>query len=74
MIILRKCLWMLIERSDIKLLSLLLVFLSENYPTSMNRCSSCDTTSPRFGKSFFISGEWVCVNCVLRRIQTPSGQ
>jgi hypothetical protein len=70
MIILRMCLQMLIEQSDIKLLSLLLVFLSENYSTSTNRCNSCEDPSPRFGKSFLINGEWICVDCVLDRIQT----
>jgi hypothetical protein len=72
MIIRRTCATLLIEQSDIKLLSLLLVFLTENYPTSKNRCNICDTTALRFGKSFFISGEWVCVNCILRRIQSST--
>ena len=71
MIILGKCPSMLIEQSDIKLLSLLLVFLSENYSTSHNRCNSCGTTTPRFDKCFFINGEWVCVSCVLQRVRTP---
>jgi hypothetical protein len=72
MIIHGMCALMLIEQSDIKLLSLLLVFLSENYPTSTNRCNTCNSPVTRFGKSFFISGEWVCINCIVRRIQSST--
>lgn len=60
---------MLIEQSGIKLLSLLLVFLSENYHTSTKRCDICDTTVQSFGKSFNIGGKWVCVSCIIKRIQ-----
>lgn len=59
---------MLIQQQNTKLMSLLLVFLSENYSTELRRCNVCDTTTPRFERSFFISGQWVCVDCILARM------
>lgn len=59
---------MLIQQQNTKLMSLLLVFLTENYTTEQRRCNVCDTTTPRFERSFLISGEWVCVDCVLSRM------
>ncbi|OLS28351.1 MAG: hypothetical protein ThorAB25_18830 [Candidatus Thorarchaeota archaeon AB_25] len=59
---------MLIQQQNTKLMSLLLVFLTENYMTELRRCNVCDTTTPRFDRSFFISGEWVCADCILARM------
>ncbi len=59
---------MLIQQQNTKLMSLLLVFLTENYTTELRRCNVCDTTTPRFERSFFIGGEWVCVDCILSRL------
>ena len=59
---------MLIQQQNTKLMSLLLVFLTENYTTELRRCNVCDTTTPRYERSFLISGEWVCVDCILSRM------
>jgi hypothetical protein len=52
-----------------KLMSLLMVYLSENYETQSNACDDCRTITPAFGKSFLINGRWICMNCVIKRIE-----
>jgi hypothetical protein len=51
-------------------MSLLLVFLTENYQTNhQNQCDDCKTITPSFGKTFLINDGWVCVDCVIDRIE-----
>ncbi len=50
-------------------MSLLMVYLSENYETRPNACDNCKTVTPAFGKSFLINGSWVCLDCVRKRIE-----
>lgn len=59
---------MLIPQQNTKLMSLLLVYLSENYTTELQHCNVCGITTPRFERSYLINGEWVCVDCVLSRM------
>ncbi|MCK5238823.1 MAG: hypothetical protein KAR33_04695 [Candidatus Thorarchaeota archaeon] len=54
--------------SDIQLVSLLIVFLSENYEHRIGVCDSCGASRPQFGKTFLIGPKWVCVECVMKRI------
>ncbi|MHA1906843.1 MAG: hypothetical protein ACW98Y_06090 [Candidatus Thorarchaeota archaeon] len=54
--------------SDTKLVSLLIVFLSENYEHRLGACDSCGAAHPQFGKTFRIEHNWVCVECVIKRI------
>jgi hypothetical protein len=55
--------------SQSKLMSLLMVYLSENYENRPNACDECKSITPPFGKSFLINGKWVCLNCVVNRIE-----
>ena len=55
-----------------KLVSLLLVFLSENYEARHGTCDSCGAVSPDFGKVFKIQSDWICVNCVISRIENKN--
>lgn len=64
---------MLIQQQNMKLLSLLLVFLTENYTTELRRCNVCDTTTPRYERSFMINGQWVCIDCILNRLNGVPG-
>ncbi|MFW9847811.1 MAG: hypothetical protein ACFFF4_01660 [Candidatus Thorarchaeota archaeon] len=54
--------------TDTKLFSLLIVFLSENYEHRIGTCDSCGKTNPQFGKIFLIATKWICVDCVIKRI------
>ncbi len=53
-----------------KLISLLLVYLSENYSDSLNPCSICRKSLVYLGRTFLIAGQWVCVDCVMKRMES----
>ncbi len=59
---------MQIVPSGIQLVSLLIVFLSENYEHKFGICDSCGVSRPQFGKTFLIGQKWICVECVMKRI------
>ena len=52
----------------LKLMSLLLVFLTENYKCEYKSCDECGTKTPRFERSFEIGDSWVCTDCIIERI------
>ncbi len=54
-----------------KLVSLLVVFLSENFETGTGPCQECGSTLYDFGKSFLIGGKWICMSCVISRMIQP---
>ncbi len=54
-----------------RLISLLLVYLSENYPDSLNPCSICGKSLVYLGRTFLVAGHWVCVDCVMKRMESP---
>jgi hypothetical protein len=59
---------MQVAASHFKLLSLLLVFLTENFESQAGGCDVCLSSTPKFSKVFHINSRWVCVNCILERI------
>ena len=63
---------MFIQQEPHKLMSLLVVFLTENYETEHISCDECQTTNPRFDRVFLVNSKRVCIDCILRRIETQT--
>ena len=55
--------------SQSRLLSLLMVYLSENYESRAQACDFCNSVTPAFGKTFLINSQWICLDCVIKRIE-----
>jgi hypothetical protein len=60
---------MFIQQTNPKLLSLLLVYLTENYGSSYGGCCICGQSYPRFGKVYQINGKMICIDCIVQRIE-----
>jgi hypothetical protein len=59
---------MQVAKRSAKLMSLLIVFLTENYEHGIIPCEVCGTTIPSYSKTFLINKSWVCIDCILDRI------
>ncbi|MFX0108152.1 MAG: hypothetical protein ACFE7R_07705 [Candidatus Hodarchaeota archaeon] len=59
---------MQVIRPRFSLMSLFLVFLTENFESSVGHCNECGTMVPRFGRVFEIIGQKICADCIIRRI------
>lgn len=60
---------MFVQQPISRLLSLLLVFLTENYHSEHGDCASCGTSCPRFDKVYLINGKLICIDCIVKRIE-----
>jgi hypothetical protein len=57
-----------VAHSHTNLISLLMVYLTENYEHKSASCEECRSLKPSFAKTFSIRGKWICIDCVIERI------
>jgi hypothetical protein len=50
------------------MLSIFLVFLTENFESKVTPCDECGAMLPRFGRVFNVGSKWVCADCIFGRI------
>ncbi|RLI55975.1 MAG: hypothetical protein DRO87_03075 [Candidatus Thorarchaeota archaeon] len=54
------------------LLSLLTVYLTENYQSSSHSCDECNSTRPTLQRTFLIHNRWICLDCIIKRIESEA--